>query len=79
MTPKCPRCGAATDLTPNNRWRPFCCERCQIIDLGAWADGSYRVPVHKAEPLASEGAGHPHESNLRIVHSAETPGETDED
>jgi len=29
------------------RWRPFCSERCQLIDLGRWADGSYRVA---AEP-----------------------------
>ena len=23
---------------------PFCCERCQTIDLGRWADGSYSIP-----------------------------------
>jgi uncharacterized protein len=26
------------------RWRPFCSERCKIMDLARWADGSYRVP-----------------------------------
>jgi endogenous inhibitor of DNA gyrase (YacG/DUF329 family) len=25
-------------------WRPFCGERCKIIDLARWADGTYRVP-----------------------------------
>ena len=27
------------------RWRPFCSERCRIIDLGAWVDGSRRIPA----------------------------------
>jgi endogenous inhibitor of DNA gyrase (YacG/DUF329 family) len=25
-------------------WRPFCSERCQLLDLAQWADESYRVP-----------------------------------
>lgn len=28
-----------------NRYRPFCSERCKMIDLGAWATEAYRVPV----------------------------------
>ena len=32
-------------MGPDNKWRPFCSERCRIIDLGAWASESYRVPV----------------------------------
>jgi endogenous inhibitor of DNA gyrase (YacG/DUF329 family) len=24
-------------------WRPFCGERCKLLDLARWADGSYRV------------------------------------
>jgi len=27
-----------------NPWRPFCSERCQVTDLGAWATERYRVP-----------------------------------
>ena len=30
---------------PDNKWRPFCSERCRMIDLGQWASESYRVPV----------------------------------
>jgi len=30
---------------PENVWRPFCSERCKLIDLGAWASERYRVPV----------------------------------
>jgi endogenous inhibitor of DNA gyrase (YacG/DUF329 family) len=41
----CPRCGASVAWTPENRYRPFCSERCRQIDLGAWAAGEYRVPA----------------------------------
>jgi len=41
----CPRCGKKASFTPHNPWRPFCSERCKTIDLGAWAEARYRVPV----------------------------------
>ena len=41
----CPRCGAQALYSSENRWRPFCSERCRVIDLGAWASEAYRVPV----------------------------------
>lgn len=41
----CPHCGAQVAWTTENRYRPFCSERCRQIDLGAWAAGEYRVPV----------------------------------
>ena len=44
-TVPCPRCGAQSPYSPENRWRPFCSERCRVIDLGAWASEAYRVPV----------------------------------
>jgi len=44
-TVPCPRCGAQAPYSPENRWRPFCSERCRVIDLGAWASEAYRVPV----------------------------------
>ncbi|MDP6372952.1 MAG: DNA gyrase inhibitor YacG [Vicinamibacterales bacterium] len=25
-------------------WRPFCSERCKLIDLGRWIGGEYRLP-----------------------------------
>jgi endogenous inhibitor of DNA gyrase (YacG/DUF329 family) len=37
-------------FAPQNRWRPFCSERCRVIDLGAWANEEYRVPVPKESP-----------------------------
>lgn len=41
----CPQCGTQVEWTPANRFRPFCSERCKLIDLGAWANEEYRVPV----------------------------------
>jgi hypothetical protein len=37
-----------------NPWRPFCSERCRLIDLGDWAAEKYRVP-DKGGPPAPEG------------------------
>jgi uncharacterized protein len=52
----CPACGKAVEWRPENRFRPFCCERCKQIDLGAWANEEYRVPVQEepAEPPAND-------------------------
>ncbi|MEK6804123.1 MAG: DNA gyrase inhibitor YacG [Nitrospirota bacterium] len=39
---RCPECHQPTTWQ-DNPWRPFCSERCQTIDLGAWAGEQYRV------------------------------------
>lgn len=41
----CPQCGETTVWAPENPHRPFCSERCKLIDLGCWASESYTVPV----------------------------------
>jgi endogenous inhibitor of DNA gyrase (YacG/DUF329 family) len=28
------------------RFRPFCSERCRLLDLGSWMDGRYRVEAN---------------------------------
>jgi endogenous inhibitor of DNA gyrase (YacG/DUF329 family) len=58
-TVPCPRCGAAAAYTPDNKWRPFCSERCKMIDLGAWATESYRVPAEEQEPPDDEASSKP--------------------
>lgn len=42
---KCPSCQKPIQWDPENKFRPFCSERCKLIDLGAWADGSYAIPT----------------------------------
>ncbi|MDN5941104.1 MAG: DNA gyrase inhibitor YacG [Nitrospira sp.] len=39
----CPLCRQPSTWQ-GNPWRPFCSERCQVTDLGAWATDRYRIP-----------------------------------
>ena len=39
----CPTCGSLITYNSKNQFRPFCSERCKLIDLGAWADEKYRI------------------------------------
>jgi endogenous inhibitor of DNA gyrase (YacG/DUF329 family) len=54
---KCPNCGQPASWQDNPH-RPFCSERCKLIDFGRWANEEYRVP---AEPVLmneeDEGGG----------------------
>jgi endogenous inhibitor of DNA gyrase (YacG/DUF329 family) len=45
---KCPQCKADVPWTPESKWRPFCSERCKLIDLGAWASERYRIETREA-------------------------------
>ena len=44
-TVTCPTCSARVDWTQQSAWRPFCSERCKLIDFGAWANESFRIPA----------------------------------
>jgi len=52
----CPQCGKPVEWTPRSRFRPFCSERCKLVDLGAWASEAYRVQVadDRDDPESSE-------------------------
>ncbi|HQR51372.1 MAG TPA: DNA gyrase inhibitor YacG [Methylophilaceae bacterium] len=51
----CPTCGAQTEYTSANPYRPFCSRRCKLIDLGQWATENYRIPENqKPEPADEE-------------------------
>lgn len=41
---KCPTCDKQVEWSEQSEWKPFCSERCKLIDLGAWADGSHSIP-----------------------------------
>ncbi|GAB4060589.1 DNA gyrase inhibitor YacG [Uliginosibacterium sediminicola] len=49
-TVNCPQCGKSVEWRPESRWRPFCSERCKLIDIGAWASEAYRVPGPELDP-----------------------------
>jgi endogenous inhibitor of DNA gyrase (YacG/DUF329 family) len=51
---RCPVCKQS--VTPEgNTFRPFCSERCKMIDLDNWLEGRYRVPVVAAEDDEGDG------------------------
>ena len=49
---KCMTCEKMTEYT-GNEFRPFCSERCQLIDFGAWADEEFILPAENS-PLSEE-------------------------
>jgi endogenous inhibitor of DNA gyrase (YacG/DUF329 family) len=51
----CPTCGKAVPWTAAAKFRPFCSERCRLLDLGKWADESHRIPGEDA-PQSTEDA-----------------------
>ena len=55
---KCPRCGKDIDST-GNPFRPFCSERCKLVDLGNWASEKYVIstPVNPSSPEEDEDEG----------------------
>ena len=44
-TVNCPTCRKTVEWTSTNEFRPFCCKKCQLIDLGEWATESHSIPV----------------------------------
>lgn len=41
----CPTCGTKVEWSEISKFRPFCSNRCKQIDLGAWAEEKYVIPV----------------------------------
>lgn len=50
---RCPICKKPVEMR-DNPFRPFCSERCKLIDFGNWADGNYSVPAQDAPPTPEE-------------------------
>lgn len=48
-TVECPTCGAPVEFTPANKFRPFCSDRCKLIDLGAWASEEHAIAGNPLE------------------------------
>jgi endogenous inhibitor of DNA gyrase (YacG/DUF329 family) len=62
----CPYCRRPT-VWEGNEHRPFCSERCRLLDLGAWADGSYRVPERQAVSVDDEDDNVSQNNKLEII------------
>ncbi|HMO80771.1 MAG TPA: DNA gyrase inhibitor YacG [Pyrinomonadaceae bacterium] len=48
MILSCPACGTETEYHGNEN-RPFCSERCRLLDFGAWVDEKYALPAESSE------------------------------
>jgi len=46
----CPICKNTTTWE-ENPWRPFCSERCKLIDLGKWVSEEYKIPIKSEEEI----------------------------
>lgn len=44
MKIQCPTCKKNIEWDVKNPFRPFCSERCKLIDLGAWAMEKHAIP-----------------------------------
>ncbi|MBF0559492.1 MAG: DNA gyrase inhibitor YacG [Nitrospirae bacterium] len=53
MQVRCPACKKKTTWE-ENPFKPFCSERCKLIDLGTWASEEYKVPVEQTENEGEE-------------------------
>ena len=51
---KCPTCGKTVEWIKEQRWKPFCSDRCKQIDLGAWAAEGYRIPERVGKGTGGE-------------------------
>ena len=47
---KCPTCQKEVEWSEKSKFRPFCSDRCRLIDLGDWASEKHAIP---AESLPS--------------------------
>lgn len=57
---KCPTCGKQVEWAGNEH-RPFCTEKCKLLDLGEWIEGNYSLP--------DEGSGLS-EEDVRMIEAA---------
>jgi endogenous inhibitor of DNA gyrase (YacG/DUF329 family) len=55
---KCPTCRRDVEWSEASQYRPFCSDRCRLIDMGAWLTEQHRIP----DESAAEDSLHPDSS-----------------
>lgn len=59
MKVKCPTCSKPVEWIESEKYKPFCSERCKLIDLGEWAAERHAIPGKSVEEeLMSEELKH---------------------
>ncbi len=46
----CPTCNEIVPWTESSTYRPFCSERCRLIDFGEWASERHAIPGEPVNP-----------------------------
>lgn len=59
---KCPTCRRDVEWTPKSQFRPFCSDRCRLIDLGAWFSEKHAIPDEGAAADDELRSNEPEES-----------------
>lgn len=58
MSIRCPTCAREIEWSAAFPWRPFCSERCKLVDLGAWLAEERAIPGREVDPMDEHaGAG----------------------
>jgi hypothetical protein len=52
---RCPTCQRELEWSAQFPWRPFCSERCRMVDLGAWFAEARRIPAEDSDPPDEPG------------------------
>jgi endogenous inhibitor of DNA gyrase (YacG/DUF329 family) len=61
-TVRCPTCARVVEWSEGSPWRPFCSERCKLVDLGAWASEQHAIPGSTVETEDKPKTGEDEES-----------------
>jgi endogenous inhibitor of DNA gyrase (YacG/DUF329 family) len=67
MLVPCPQCKKQV-VWEGNPFRPFCSERCRLIDLGQWASEGYKIPVKDEDAEPGEKNEIPDEEDDSTLH-----------
>lgn len=74
----CPTCKKKFNYF-ESEFRPFCCERCRLIDLGQWLTESYSVPAEKLTPDEIDTLENLHEKENNEESSEENNRKNDQE
>lgn len=54
----CPTCRKPARWSKANKYRPFCSERCRLIDFGDWAEERNRIAGEPLRDVLSDDLEH---------------------
>ena len=64
MKVNCPTCQTELEWIEENTFRPFCSERCKLIDLGAWSTEEYKIPLERQDNMQDIDASESFEGSV---------------